>query len=936
MKLYSGFRKGYLLKTLLALNVLISFLVLLCACSDEYMFPADAIRVKTDKKYEGMIKVSPIGEPFTLGSNDDDFSEKEKPEMEVLLDYDYMVGKHEVTRKEYFSLMGKKAGGKLHIPDDVNGDSLPITNVTYFDAVLFANARSKKEKYDTAYTYVSASFNSDGNCTNLEGLTFNPDVDAYRLPTEAEWTLVAYQNWTPLFSWNSKNSNYTLHSICTADINHFGFCDLSGNVLEWVNDWLGKFRDTSVVNYVGAPDGGRLGERVVKGGSYRDQELMSYIPRGDIYTVTSSSLGDYLGFRLAFGKIPNPVWMGSKGGATNSRIVIKATSSMVKEIFGSYQVKLAFRNDNTGNLAYVNYATGSLSIEEIEDTMDVYHPEISPDGKWVAFSTMPEGVDKPSTVYVRSLVHDSILVKLDAESAAIPRWRILQNGDTVIEYVSDAGVNSNEADWLSKSTWQVVFAKGLFKKPKKIMEGSFHGGISNDESLAVTGARLLRARMAAKKGRITSNDAFDSLWYNGEQACNVSLSKDGSKRTLFLDFAGKTGADFVGKKYVTHERLFVADSTGRLIQSVSAPSGYTFDHTEWVSRTNYAVATLTNKNGAHEKIVLVNMRDSSITELLEGGELWHPNVWVKESVEQDGDVLLYPDSAGVYYVEGGNWSTNVLRTKMELFWTHKDEIEFILVGSSRVESGIIPDSIKTGYALNMGHSGNCLNSSVYIANYYALNHAEKLKAIVIGIDIDIWYDKTGMSSYVFDAVPGYRYDEHHDFWKDGVPEGFIDAVQNSYPSTLDVQTNYMETRGFVYREASGWGDAEVEQNTTDTALYNGSSYMWNLEMLGVLLMAAYDVDVKVIGVIFPQNPKYRQTKSWGRYGPSWTLAEKIMERLEWFDFRYTNFYLLDENKMGMHDYTDDMAVDTDHLSGKGAAQLTHRLDSLLSTIRYLR
>lgn len=101
-------------------------------------------------------------------------------------------------------------------------------------------------------------------------------------------------------------------------------------------------------------------------------------------------------------------------------------------------------------------------------------------------------------------------------------------------------------------------------------------------------------------------------------------------------------------------------------------------------------------------------------------------------------------------------------------------------------------------------------------------------------------------------------------------------------------------------------------------------------------MAAYDVDVKVIGVIFPQNPKYRQTKSWGRYGPSWTLAEKIMERLEWFDFRYTNFYLLDENKMGMHDYTDDMAVDTDHLSGKGAAQLTHRLDSLLSTIRYLR
>ena len=36
--------------------------------------------------------------------------------------------------------------------------------------------------------------------------------------------------------------------------------------------------------------------------------------------------------------------------------------------------------------------------------------------------------------------------------------------------------------------------------------------------------------------------------------------------------------------------------------------------------------------------------------------------------------------------------------------------------------------------------------------------------------------------------------------------------------------------------------------------------------------------------------------------------------------------------MGDHDYTDDMAYDTDHLAAKGAEQLTKRLDSLIRTL----
>lgn len=76
-------------------------------------------------------------------------------------------------------------------------------------------------------------------------------------------------------------------------------------------------------------------------------------------------------------------------------------------------------------------------------------------------------------------------------------------------------------DVKSASTWQVPFASGKFGKPIKLFDGSFHGGISEDESLA----------------------------------------KDYSKRTAFLDFGGGTGKSFVGKKYGVHEYLLVADSS---------------------------------------------------------------------------------------------------------------------------------------------------------------------------------------------------------------------------------------------------------------------------------------------------------------------------------------------------------------------------------------
>ncbi len=91
---------------------------------------------------------------------------------------------------------------------------------------------------------------------------------------------------------------------------------------------------------------------------------------------------------------------------------------------------------------------------------------------------------------------------------------------------------------------------------------------------------------------------------------------------------GNTGRKFAQESYAVHERILILDSTGTPIQSIKSPASYTFDHTEWITngKQSNIVATFSNINGAHPKIVLVNPSDSSIIELAEGDELWHPTL----------------------------------------------------------------------------------------------------------------------------------------------------------------------------------------------------------------------------------------------------------------------------------------------------------------------
>ena len=911
--------------------------VVSCSDSDDDSPHSPKIEAPSDS-LPGMLPVKASDASVYLGTKDASAKAGERPQMKVSLNYDFLFARSEATCGEFNSLMKKSTGLVL----DCSNDSLPATDVTYYDAVLFANERSKAEKKDTVYTYSKALFDAEKHCTNLEGFVFHAETNGYRLPTEAEWMLVAKTAWNPSEGWTAENSDYKLHKVCRKAASSDAVCDVIGNAMEWVNDWYGNFRDTSLINYVGAPDGGSLGQRVVKGGSYRNTlESIEAYNRGDIYTVTSSTRADYVGFRLAFGAIPDATWMGNDGKASSSRVVPVVSLSELRAIAGSHRVKLAFRNE-TKNIAFIDYSSGILTVTEIVDSLDAYHPEISPDGKKVAFCTKFEGLSDESFVYVRDLnAKGTNLVKLDVKNAVIPRWRVLDNGDTVIVYVSDAGDNKNDSKFKSASTWQVKFSKGKFGKPQKLFDGAYHGGLSEDDKLAVSGSTRLRARIA-KSGSTIMEKARDTIWYNGEQTCNVSLAKDGSKRTLFLDFGGKKGSpgyEFIGKKenYSAHRYMFIVDSTGKVIQAVAAPDGYSFDHTEWASESsNLVVASLTNVNGAHAKIVLVNLADSSIVDLVEGDELWHPSLWILQNVKMGG-VDLASDSAGVYFNEKGGEAAIILRYKMELLWKHKDEANVVILGSSRALNGVNPLQFSDKFfAINMANVPNMTAVSDYLASHYVFPHVKKLKYIVISLDIDLWYHDE-QSSYNFFSKEykeylGYTYDEHHDFWKDGVPDKMAEMTENSMGVEY-YALNFRESRGYNVESCGSWEKSPAIDNDSTWKSSKSSNYYSSFNHLNNILMMAENYGVYVIGVVFPQSPGFKKTGAFGRYGLRRSETPALLQELQDLSKVYPHFIFVDENKMGDHDYKDSMAQNRDHLCSSGAERMTTRLDSLLKTLK---
>jgi len=209
----------------------------------------------------------------------------ERPVHTVTLTRGFQIQTTEVTQGQYQRVMGKNPSRFSSC-----GLDCPVDKVSWNDAIDFANALSKKEGLEPAYSGVD------------DGVRWDRAANGYRLPTEAEWEYAAGAGQATLYAgssepsevaWMAANSGERTHSVGGKQSNGWGLYDMSGNVWEWCWDWFGAYTRSSS-DPVGAPSGLY---RVMRGGSwYVGPERARVVARDRSYG--GARYGGIIGFRL--------------------------------------------------------------------------------------------------------------------------------------------------------------------------------------------------------------------------------------------------------------------------------------------------------------------------------------------------------------------------------------------------------------------------------------------------------------------------------------------------------------------------------------------------------------------------------------------------------------------------------------------------------------
>jgi formylglycine-generating enzyme required for sulfatase activity len=206
---------------------------------------------------------------FIMGDLSGTGSSVERPSHEVSLTTPLYMSTHEITQRAWIDVMGFN-------PSSQSGDQLPVTDVSWLEAVEYCNRRSEAEGLPVCYIMNGDSVQCDFSAAG------------YRLPTEAEWEYACRAGSNDDFAnggmrdpycdgpdpnlsrlgWYCGNANAALHPVASLAPNAFGLYDMHGNAPEWCWDFLNVYDAAQQVDPRGPFNAAPVLYRVYRGGGW--------------------------------------------------------------------------------------------------------------------------------------------------------------------------------------------------------------------------------------------------------------------------------------------------------------------------------------------------------------------------------------------------------------------------------------------------------------------------------------------------------------------------------------------------------------------------------------------------------------------------------------------------------------------------------------------
>lgn len=258
----------------------------------------------TEKNTGGINMVFIPSGKFVMGN--DSAGTDSFPPRTVTLSKGFWMSKYEVTQKQYMDITGVNPCEKSKYGE---GESLPVYNISWYEAVEFCNKLSEVNGLEPYYTIHSGSRDGD-NLSSHDDLKWRVEVNetanGFRLPTEAQWeygcragSKTDYfwgknSSWdvSGKYSWHMFNAGVKRYSdgrfwwvkyhkvkkVGTRIPNGFGLYDMSGNVAEWCFDRYSSSYYSEGVNTDPQGFDGEYIYRVSRGGSMLDspKDFASY------------------------------------------------------------------------------------------------------------------------------------------------------------------------------------------------------------------------------------------------------------------------------------------------------------------------------------------------------------------------------------------------------------------------------------------------------------------------------------------------------------------------------------------------------------------------------------------------------------------------------------------------------------------------------------